>query len=321
MTDLGRLGFANPCPSVLTSDKITSSKESRLKDGSGTNDTPAADPEEGPRLEPGLCRVGGLNQNHQSPSGTQYHIQVEDRGPVVDAATEISVRRVNVIVYVNYGEPNARIIHGRDHDYPDGRTAVYNRFIAGRVQALANEAREHIPKWEAREAARVKALLRRYYETKDEAAKREFVEANALYPFVFSQAFRELREERGRAAGRPATAGAPAGAPDAGPAPEEALEGAPLDVLYPLDARLRGMVIEMERLLAELAHDLERLQRAGRADDILLQSCRKVMTRARESLSGRDGSEYSDKRLEATRNSLRTTWRQVRSRIKEALGE
>jgi hypothetical protein len=261
--------------------------------------------------------VGGVNQNHQSPSGTPYHIQVEDRGPVVDAATEISVRRVNVIVYVNYGELNARIIHGRDHDYPDGRTAVYNRFVAGRVQALANEAREHIQTWEAREVARIKALLRRYYETKDEAAKREFVEANALFPFLFSQAFRELREERGRPAERTAGGGAAPAVPAPAPAPEEA----PLAVLYPLDARLRAMVIEMERLLSDLARDLQRLQQAGRADDILLQTCRKLMGRARESLSGRNGSEYSDKRLEVTRNSLRTTWRQVRSRVKEALGE
>ena len=48
----------------------------------------------------------GLNQNHSSRSGTSYHVQIEDRGPVFDDAAETWVRRVNVIAYANYGEPD-----------------------------------------------------------------------------------------------------------------------------------------------------------------------------------------------------------------------
>ena len=59
-----------------------------------------------------MCQVVGLNQNYTSSAGTPYHIQIEDRGPLVDRVTETPVRRVNVIVYANYGEPNARIVHG-----------------------------------------------------------------------------------------------------------------------------------------------------------------------------------------------------------------
>src|SRR5215510_5423860 len=68
------------------------------------------------RLDRTRCQVMGLNQNYVSASGTLYHVQIEDLGPVVDRVSEAEVRRVNVIVYANYGEPNARIIHGHDHD-------------------------------------------------------------------------------------------------------------------------------------------------------------------------------------------------------------
>ena len=54
------------------------------------------------------CRVAGLNQNYTSRSGTAYHIQVEDRGPVKDRLTGHHVRRLNVIVYANYA-------HKREH--------------------------------------------------------------------------------------------------------------------------------------------------------------------------------------------------------------
>ena len=88
-------------------------------------------------LDRKLCQVVGLNQNYTSATGTLYHIQVEDRGPVLDRVSEMEVRRVNMIVYANYGEPNARIIHGRDHDVPDVRTAAHNAFVSGRIQELA----------------------------------------------------------------------------------------------------------------------------------------------------------------------------------------
>jgi hypothetical protein len=58
------------------------------------------------------------------------------------------------------------------------------------------------------------------------------------------------------------------------------------------------------------------LKGQGRADDILLQTCRKLVVRAKESLAGRDSSDFSARRLDMTRNSLMTTWRQVKSRLR-----
>src|SRR6187200_1504340 len=95
-------------------------------------------------LDRKLCQVVGTNQNYTSSSGTFYHIQVEDRGPVMDRVTETEVRRVNVIVYANYGEPNARIIYGRDHDFEDTRTQEHNRFIEAQIKDLVAEARSII---------------------------------------------------------------------------------------------------------------------------------------------------------------------------------
>jgi hypothetical protein len=260
-------------------------------------------------LDPKLCQVVGLNQNYTSSAGTAYHVQIEDKGPVLDRVTEEWVRRVNVIVYANYGEPNARIVHGRDHDYPDVRSAEHNRVIEARIQELAAEARGIIEEKEGRQVDRIKALIREYYLTKNEEAKREFEDANALYPFLFSKAWRELKEERVRPE---AATRAVAAAPPADGEPEEA----PVDVLYPLDAQLRERVIEIERIILELAHDLRVLRERGTADDILLQTCRKLVQRAREGLSGKEASQFTVRRLEMTRNSLMTTWKQVRSRLR-----
>jgi hypothetical protein len=129
----------------------------------------------------------GLNQNHSSRSGTSYHVQVEDRGPVFDDATEEWVRRVNVIAYANYGEPSARIVYGKDHDFPDVRTHEHNRAVAQRIQDLAGEVRQVLEEKEARQVGRIKQLLERYYRSRDERLKREIEEANALFPFVFAR--------------------------------------------------------------------------------------------------------------------------------------
>jgi hypothetical protein len=261
----------------------------------------------GDSLDPKLCRVIGLNLNYASRAGTLYHIQIEDRGPVLDRVTEDWVRRVNVIVYANYGEVNARIIHGRDHDFQDLRTPGHNRFIEARIPELAAEARSIVEEKEARQVARIKALVREYYLTKSDGAKREFEDANALYPFLFSKAWRELKEARPRghvAEGSPRHA-----------EPAE-VEDSPVDVLYPLDAELRERVIEIERVILELSDDLRVLKERGTADDILVQTCRKLVSRARESLSGKEASEFTVRRLEMTRNSLMTTWKQVRSRLR-----
>jgi hypothetical protein len=248
--------------------------------------------------------VIGLNQNFTSASGTPYHLQIEDRGPVFDPASETEVRRLNVIVYANYGEPNARIIHGRDHDFEDERTLEYNRLIERRIQELARETRGLIEEREAGQVGKIRVLIRQYYLNKDEARKKELAQVNALFPFLFSRAWRELKEEQVR----PVTA-PPAPAPPAHTPPE---------VVYPLDPELLKRVLEIERVIAGLEGDLETLRGRGIADDILTQTIHKLVARARESLSGRVASDFTLKRLDMTRGSLVTTWRQVRSRLRQA---
>src|SRR4030095_12601382 len=156
-----------------------------------------------------LCRVMGFNKNHSSRTGTLYHLQVEDLGPIFDEATEAWVRRLNVIAYANYGEPTARIVYGKDHDLPHARTHEPNRVVAQRIHDLAAEVALVLEEKEERQVGRVKNLLERYYRTRDDDAKREFEEANRLYPLVFARAFQELK------ASRAPTAEAPPGPPSA----------------------------------------------------------------------------------------------------------
>jgi hypothetical protein len=265
-----------------------------------------------PVLAPHLCKVGGLNQNYVSASRTQYHVQIEDRGPLIDRVSESPVRRVNLIIYANYGEPNARIVYGHDYDWDDIRTPDYNRQIEERIKELSYAAREIIDEREARMVERIKGLIRRYYHTKDEGAKKEFEEANALHPFLFSRAWVELKKEREERAQSKATV-APSPVPDvlgAGvPTPD--------DVLYPLDPELRERVIEIERLISDIAGGVEKLRARGAADDILVQTCRKLVLRAREIIAGREPSEITTRRLDNTRQSLLTTWRQIQFRLKD----
>ncbi|HEY6547786.1 MAG TPA: hypothetical protein VI589_07760, partial [Vicinamibacteria bacterium] len=147
-------------------------------------------------------------------------------------------------------------------------------------------------------------------------------EANALFPFVFSRAWTELRQEKvDRVAAAPAAAVVVAAAPVPAERPtitEEDLEagGLPSEVVYPLDPLLRERVIEIERMMSALERDLDALRARGSVDDILLQTCRKLMARAKESISSREATDYAAKRLDMTRNSLMTTWRQVQSRLR-----
>ena len=229
---------------------------------------------------------------------------------MVDRVSEQPVRRVNLVVFANYGEPNARILYGHDHDFPDVRTQEHNRFIEQRIQEIAGQAQFIIEDREQREIVRIKGLIRDYYRTRDEGTKREFEEANAVFPFLFSRAWRELKAQKTPPATPPPRA--------ADQAPEE--EQPPEAVFYPLDPELRERVMEIERLIIELGQDLQRLKTQGDADDILLQTCRKLVLRAKESLSGREASEFNAKRLSMTRDSLMTTWRQVRSRLRAPEG-
>ena len=253
-----------------------------------------------------LCQVTGLNHNYTSRVGTPYHVQIEDRGPIVDAASEQWVRRVNVIVYANYGEPNARIIYGRDHDFPDVRSQEHNRVIEQQIQELAVGARDVVEEREERQVRRVKALLREYHVTKSEGAKREFEEINALYPFVFSRAFSDLRQDKARTAAE--------AVPEPIVEPEVVVEE---ETVYPLDDALRERVLEIERVAFELSEDVQQLKSKGRADDILLQTCAKLLGRARDNLRS-ESPDFAAKRLEMTRNSLVTAWRQVRALLLRA---
>ncbi len=247
----------------------------------------------------------GVNQNYSSRSGTAYHIQIEDRGPVFDDALEEWVRRVNVIAYANYGEATARIVHGRDHDLPDVRTHAHNRAVVHRIQELASEAVGLLEEREARQITKIRDLLRRYYETRDEIVKHEIEEANALYPFIFARAFQELKAERAR------QAEAAAAAKPAPSAPAVEIE----EVEYPLDPALRDLVLEIERVAADLQRDVASLKARGAADDIMQASCAKLVARAKESLTGRHGTEFASRHLEMTRNSLVTAYRQVRAKL------
>jgi hypothetical protein len=262
-----------------------------------------------PPLDRKLCQVVGANQNYTSRSGTAYHIQVEDRGPVLDRVTEIEVRRVNLIIYSNYGEVDTRIVHGADTDFEDIRTAEHNRFIETKVKELAEDARRVVEDLETRQIARIKAALREYHQTKSEQAKQEFEGANALYPFLFSKAWQQLKEEHARP--QPALAAPPPVEPEA------EVEAPPIDVVYPLDAELREQVLEIERMIAQLGKDLRKLKERGTADDILMQTCRKLVLRSKDTLRGRR-SDFNVRRLEMTRTSLLKTWKQVRSRLKAA---
>ena len=276
-----------------------------------SDDGSTRSPGEGALLPRHLCRVMGTNQNHSSRSGTSYHVQVEDRGPVFDDAAEEWVRRVNVIAYANYGEPTARIVYGKDHDFPDLRTHEHNRMVAQRLQELAVEVRAVLEEKEERQVARVKGLLEQYYRTRDDKVKREFEDANALYPFVFARAFQELKAERSAALEAAAAPPPPAAAPAEIPSGPLAVE----EAVYPMDATLRELVLEIERVAEDLQRDLVELRSKGAADDILQATCAKLLARAKDSVARRDtSSDFAVRHLDMTRNSLVTAYRQVRAR-------
>ncbi len=245
----------------------------------------------------------GLNQNFISRVGTAYHLQIEDRGPVFDDASETWVRRISAVVYANYGEPTARIVYGRDQAFPDVRTLEHNHFIEDRIQEAAGEAKAALERREERHRARIKSLLHHYHQTRDESVKAEFDEANRLYPFVFARAWQELKTERAEEEA--------AAAAEEVPVPEID------ETVYPLDPAEREIVLEIERVRGELERDLDELKEKGGADDILLAACAKILFRVYESLTQRSetGSEFSKRRLEMTKKSLVTTYRQVRARL------
>jgi len=226
----------------------------------------------------------------------------------MDRASNRELRRVNVIVYANYGEQNAQIVHGRDHDYPDIRSHAHNTFIKSRIADLAAEARRVIEEAEQKQVMRIKCLIREYYITKSEAVKKEFEEANTVFPFLFSRAFLELRMER--ATLPPA---APAG-PPAPPTPD--VEALPPEEARSAAAIVKELAAQIQQIIGDIDDGLQRLKAAGKSDDILVQTCRKLIARAQETLNDPEASGFTVRRLEMTRNSLSTTLRQVASRLK-----
>jgi hypothetical protein len=216
-----------------------------------------------------------------------------------------------VIIYANYGEPSARVVHGKDHDLPDLRTHEHNSAVVRRIQELTADARRILEQKEERQVGWLKGLLRRHYETRDEAVKREFEEANALYPLVFARAFQELNADRPRASG---------GAESSPPRAEAPPPPPPREMVYPLDPVQRELVLDIERVADEMERDLAALKARGTGDDILRATCAKLLARARESLSQWDRGEPATRRMEMMRKSLAAAYHQVRARLTRAGG-
>ena len=270
-------------------------------------------PDEGQPLDRALCRVGGLNQNFATSCGTPCHVQVEDYGPVVDRASEQEVRRLNVIVYAGYGTPSARIVFGRDFDYPDVRSHEYNRTIKEQMSELAAQAQAETEQAEQRELTCMRAWFTGRDGGDETALREEFREFAELYPAVFKRALAELRAGKRPA---PARTNAPSPAPSASaepPPPAPPPPVAPADVTYPLDAERRRRVIEIEGLILKLTDDIENLKQQGRAHDLLLQRSRKVIEKAHETLRQRHTGDVDLRLLDITLDNLAKTWRQVRT--------
>jgi hypothetical protein len=246
-------------------------------------------------LDRALCRAFGVNQNFLSSSGTPCHVQVEDYGPVVDRVSEQGVRRVNVIVYANYGTPAARIVFGRDYDYPDVRTRDYNQTIKDQMHELVAQAQAEAEEMEQRELTCMRAWFAGREQDSDQVLAEEFREFAELYPSVFKRALGELR---------------------AGRMPKVAPTPVPAATVYPMDAERRRRVIEIEGVIARLGDDLLTVTAQGGADDLLTQRASKLVDKARETLAGRHTGDIDLRLLDLTLDNLAKVWRQVRSRLK-----
>ena len=91
--------------------------------------------------------------------------------------------------------------------------------------------------------------------------------------------------------------------------------------IYPLEPARRELILEIDRVRKMLGRDLEELKSAGAAaDDILLVMCTKVLCRARESLAqpAETNTDFAQRRLEITKDSVVNTCRQVRARLRRS---
>lgn len=256
-----------------------------------------------------LCRIGGVNHNHVSSTGTPYHIQIEDLGPVKDRVSGTEVRRLNMILYANYGTPRARIVYGRDHDLPDVRTVEYNLTVQQKMQELLGAARHTIESHEERQLLLIRTVIRERARMGSETARQAFDEYRSLYPFLAARALSEAREEERTGMQAAATAPAVSSSLDA--------HGRALEtVAYPLDDEMRRLVLDIENVIVRLGHDFLYLKASGKTDDVLFQACKGLVTRARRAISGREASDYNVRRLEMTLDGLVKIWMTgVRSRL------
>jgi hypothetical protein len=267
-----------------------------------------------PQIDRQLCRVGGLNQNYASASGTPCHVQIEDYGPTVDRGSDEPVRRLNVIVYANYGTPGARIIYGKDYDYPDVRTSEYNQVIKDQMNQLVGQAQAVVEQMEQRELALIRSSLAARRHLPPDELRKQFKECAELYPALFRRAINELKTQAADAAAAAAEAPAP-------PPVEEATAepGVPAsETVYPMEPELRRRVIEIEAIIVKLGQDFMRLKAAGLADDILMQRCLKLVDQARASISrGGTTGDLQTRMLDMTLENLAKTWHQVRSQLRK----
>ena len=87
-----------------------------------------------------------------------------------------------------------------------------------------------------------------------------------------------------------------------------------------MDEEQRRTVVEIERMIRDIQNDIDNLKELGSADDIILQTFRKLVSRANDCVSERLPSEFNMRRLELTRDALMMTWRQVKWRLEPASG-
>ena len=263
------------------------------------DDNPASDASLLPRH---LCRVMGFNKNHSSRTGTLYHLQVEDLGPIFDEATEAWVRRLNVIAYANYGEPTARIVL-RQGPRPAGHAH-------SRAQPRRRAAH---PRPGGRGGARPRGEGRTTGRSREEPAR-------ALLPHA-----RRRRQAgvRGSEPALPARLRARLPGAQGEPNPRRPKCRLRRPRLHPSKRwsirSTRTSASSCSRSSAwatSCGATCRRSRRAGPPTTSCRPPARKLLARAKESLTRSDSpSEFAARYLDMTRNSLVTAYRQVRARL------
>ena len=204
---------------------------------------------------------------------------------MVDRVSETEVRRVNVIIYANYGEPNARIVHGRDHDFHDSAPTSTTSSSRTHLRSWRPRPGPIIEEKEQRQVFRIKALIREYYLTKNEADQAGVRGGQRALPVPVLGAWASSSGRGSAAAGpRPLPEPAPSPSTVAVPAPEE--RASPKRCSIPSTRPARAGHRDRAAHHRARAGPRSGSRPPAGADDILLQTCRKLVSRAKESLSG-----------------------------------